>query len=78
MVAKLECQPAMEIPITINGEARTVPAHETVFELLQRLGLDPARVAVELDRRIVRQAQWSATQVEAGARIEIVQFVGGG
>jgi len=35
-------------------------------------------LAVEVDRRIVKQAQWSDTVVEAGAQIEIVQFVGGG
>ncbi len=46
--------------------------------LLQRLHLDPARVAVELDRRIVKQPNWSETAVNAGAQIEIVQFVGGG
>jgi len=68
----------MEISITINGEARTVAAGGTLLELLARLGLDPARVAVELNRRIVKQAQWSGTVVEAGAQIEIVQFVGGG
>jgi thiamine biosynthesis protein ThiS len=68
----------MEIPIVINGEARTVAPQQTVLDLLRRLGLDPARVAVELDRRIIKQAQWSDTVVEAGAQIEIVQFVGGG
>jgi thiamine biosynthesis protein ThiS len=78
MVAKQECQPAMEIPVVINGEARTVASEQTLLELLRRLGLDPARLAVEVDRRIVKQAQWSDTVVEAGAQIEIVQFVGGG
>ncbi|MGA2275030.1 MAG: sulfur carrier protein ThiS [Bryobacteraceae bacterium] len=68
----------MEIPVVINGEARTVAPQQTLLDLLRRLGLDPARVAVELDRRIVKQAQWSDTVVEPGARIEIVQFVGGG
>ncbi len=68
----------MEIPIVINGEARIVAPQQTVLDLLRRLGLDPARVAVELDRRIIKQAQWSDTVVEAGAQIEIVQFVGGG
>ncbi|MGO9010212.1 MAG: sulfur carrier protein ThiS [Bryobacteraceae bacterium] len=68
----------MEIPVVINGEGRTVAPEQTLLELLGRLGLDPARVAVELDRRIVKQAQWSDTVVEAGAQIEIVQFVGGG
>lgn len=68
----------MEIPVVINGEPRSIPAGETVLGLLQRLNLDPARVAVELDRRIVKQPRWGETRVNAGARIEIVQFVGGG
>jgi sulfur carrier protein len=68
----------MGIDIVVNGEARTVPAGESILGLLGRLQLDPARVAVELDRRIVRQPAWKDTIVHAGARIEIVQFVGGG
>lgn len=68
----------MEIPVVINGQPSTVAAQQTLLELLQRLGLDPARVAVELNRRIVKQAQWSDTVVSSGAQIEIVQFVGGG
>jgi len=68
----------MDIEVVINGETQTVPAGETVLGLLHRLNLDPSRVAVELDRRIVKQPVWSDTLVNAGARIEIVQFVGGG
>jgi thiamine biosynthesis protein ThiS len=68
----------MEISVVINGEMRNVAPRQTVLGLLRSLGLDPARVAFELDRRIVKQAQWSDTVVEAGAQIEIVQFVGGG
>lgn len=68
----------MSIEITVNGEKQAAPAGETVLGLLGRLGLDPERVAVELDRRIVRQAQWSTTALAEGACLEIVQFVGGG
>jgi thiamine biosynthesis protein ThiS len=68
----------MEISVVINGEARSVAPRQTLLEMLRSLGLDPSRVAVELDRRIVKQAQWSDTVVEPGAQIEIVQFVGGG
>jgi len=42
------------------------------------LDLDPVRVAVELDRRIVKPPDWGATPIAGGARLEIVQFVGGG
>jgi len=62
----------------VNGEAKGVPQGVTVMELLRQLDLDPARVAVELDRRIVRKTQWEDTVLTAGANLEIVQFVGGG
>ncbi len=68
----------MDIQIVINGETQCIPEGQTVLDLLQRLHLDPARVAVELDRRIVKQPNWNETAVNAGAQIEIVQFVGGG
>jgi thiamine biosynthesis protein ThiS len=64
--------------ITVNGELRLVPRGQTIAGLLESLGLDAQRVAVELDRRIVRQQEWSATELGAGAQLEIVQFVGGG
>jgi sulfur carrier protein len=68
----------MPVPIVVNGEERAVPEGATILGLLNELRLDPARVAVELDFRIVKQAQWPATTLRAGSRLEIVQFVGGG
>lgn len=68
----------MPIEITVNGEPRTASEGQTVLGLLEQLQLDPARVAVELDRRIVKQPLWRETTLHAGAQIEIVQFVGGG
>ncbi len=68
----------MPIPITVNGEARLASDGQTVLGLLEELQLDPARVAVELDRRIIKQPLWRETPLRAGSQIEIVQFVGGG
>jgi sulfur carrier protein len=68
----------MPISISVNGEQRSAAEGQTILELLRQLQIDPARVAVELDRRIVRQPRWAETVVAAGAEIEIVQFVGGG
>lgn len=68
----------MPIEIVVNGELQTAQAGQTILDLLQHLQLDPARVAVELDRRIVKQPRWGETVLQAGARIEVVQFVGGG
>ncbi len=66
------------LEITVNGEPRTVPSGLNLRDLLEHLGVRPDRVAVELDRGIVRQPLWDATPVQAGAKLEIVQFVGGG
>ena len=68
----------MSMQITVNGEARSAPDGQTLLGLLQELKLDPARVAVELNRRILRKPLWAETVLRPGAQIEIVQFVGGG
>ena len=66
------------IEIVVNGERKTASMGQTILGLLRELQLDPARVAVELDRRIVKQTLWAETQLRAGAQVEIVMFVGGG
>lgn len=67
-----------DISITINGEERQVPSGLNLLKLVSHLGLDGGRVAVELNRKLVRKAQWEETAVEAGSAVEIVTFVGGG
>jgi thiamine biosynthesis protein ThiS len=68
----------MPIDIVVNGEPQAATEGQTILQLLHQLELDPARVAVELDRRIVKQPLWAETALRPGAQIEIVQFVGGG
>jgi sulfur carrier protein len=76
MVPEMECQPI--VALTINGERREIPAGLTLLGLVGYLGLDPERVAVEMDRRIVKRAEWDSTAPAQGSQLEIVQFVGGG
>jgi sulfur carrier protein len=66
------------IEITVNGEPQTVAPELTVDALLDVLGLPRERIAVEINRRIVRRLDWSTARVAAGDRLEIVHFVGGG
>jgi thiamine biosynthesis protein ThiS len=66
------------IEIVVNGEKRIAHEGQTILGLLQELGLEPARVAVEYDRRIVKQVLWQETVLRPGSQLEIVQFVGGG
>lgn len=64
--------------IVLNGEPRELPTPLTVRALLDSLGLDPRLVAVEVNRTVVRRAQYGDTVVPDGAEVEIVAFVGGG
>ena len=67
-----------ELALTVNGEARRVPAPATVADLLAGLGLDARTVVVELNRRIVRRPEVTDTRLADGDVVELVHFVGGG
>ena len=63
--------------ITVNGE--TVQTCETtLLAYLVAAGVNPAAIAVELNLDIVAKGEYARTPLQAGDRIEIVHFVGGG
>ncbi len=66
------------INILVNGENRETPPGTTVLTLLDQLGLNAGRVAIEYNMRILPKPKWNETKVVPGDRLEIVQFVGGG
>jgi sulfur carrier protein len=66
------------VEVIVNGEPQKIDKGSTIAGVLAALGLPEDRVAVELNRQIVRRPLWESTLVEDGAHLEIVQFVGGG
>jgi sulfur carrier protein len=66
------------IEVTVNGERCQVPPGQSIAQLLDRLEIGHDRVAIELNRNIVRKRDWAATMIQGGSQIEIVEFVGGG
>jgi sulfur carrier protein len=64
--------------LTINGEPRTVPGVADIAALVTALGLDPRKVAVELNLEIVPRSTYGQAALSEGDRIEIVHFIGGG
>ncbi len=68
----------INIAITLNGEAREVPAGLTIKGLLERLDLHERLVVVERNREIIRREEYSNVIVSPGDTIELVHFVGGG
>ena len=63
--------------IQVNGDTREVAA-VTIFGLVEEMGLDPRKVAVERNLEIVPRSLHGETQLAEGDRIELVIFVGGG
>ena len=63
--------------VKVNGQDRDVPAGTSVLQLIEQHNLTPQKVAVELNRRLIRTEKYD-TVLKAGDQIEIVTFVGGG
>lgn len=65
------------VSLTINGEEKTLDV-QTVSDVVAHYRLEKNLVIVELEGKIIERNDWEATAVEAGMRIELVHFVGGG
>jgi sulfur carrier protein len=64
--------------VKINGEEQEIPDGLSVRAMLDHLGMNGARVAIERNLEILARAEWAGTPVEANDSFEIVHFVGGG
>ncbi|MBA2480787.1 MAG: sulfur carrier protein ThiS [Planctomycetes bacterium] len=64
--------------VTVNDQDLEIPEPCSVSELLARLALPGTRVAVEVNRQIVRRVDHAGRTLAAGDRIEVVTLVGGG
>ena len=69
---------ATPIEVLVNGERREVPPEQSVSALLKWLQIPSERVAVELNKKLVRKRDWDQTVVPHASQVEIVEFVGGG
>ncbi|MCH8853570.1 MAG: sulfur carrier protein ThiS [Planctomycetes bacterium] len=62
----------------VNGQPENADAEVTVASLIETHNLQPLRVAVEVNEKLVRRRDFEQTQLQADDRVEIVTFVGGG
>jgi len=67
-----------QIGVTVNGDPMQVAAGLTLSRLIVQLELDTRKVAVERNLEIVPRSTYDSTVLEAGDRLEIVHFIGGG
>jgi len=66
------------VEIHLNGESRKVPEDFSIRQLIESLNLPPERIAIELNRNVIRRGDWSSTILHDSDRVEVVHFVGGG
>jgi len=68
------------VNVTVNGEARELPAGATVASVVDLLDVTPGArgVAVALDGEVVTRSDWPATALREGALVEVVAAIGGG
>ena len=64
--------------ITVNGEIKQLEKPISLDRLLELFSLPSQRIAVELNRQVVRKKDWGDTIVNDSDQIEVVHFVGGG
>lgn len=64
--------------IEVNGEPRELSDGTTLSQLIARLDYAGERIAVELNREVIRRKLWADTELKDADKIEIVHFVGGG
>ncbi|NOT41231.1 MAG: sulfur carrier protein ThiS [Alphaproteobacteria bacterium] len=64
--------------IQVNGQDHELPGPMTLVRLIERLGLDARKIAIERNMEIVPRSVYADTALIEGDKLEIVNFVGGG
>jgi thiamine biosynthesis protein ThiS len=71
------CGKVVFMRVYVNGETLETSC-ASLAELITQLDLPATRIAIELNREVVRRNDWSGTMLHEDDRVEIVHFVGGG
>ena len=64
--------------VFVNGVQKDFETPLSLAQLIAQLDLPAPRIAIELNREVVRRSDWGSTMLKDDDRIEIVHFVGGG
>jgi sulfur carrier protein len=66
------------IEISLNGRAHPLPPDSTIDALLAELDLTGKSLAISINRKVIKRADWPTKRIDAADRIEIVHAIGGG
>lgn len=68
----------LDVKVFINGETKEITKQFNLLELLKEFSLPSERIAIELNKEVVRKKDWESILINDADKIEIVHFVGGG
>ena len=67
-----------KIKINLNGRPLSVPTGTTVYKVIKKIKAQPSKVAIELNRKIIKKKNISKIYLKNKDKLEIVHFIGGG
>ena len=67
-----------KIKIKLNGKLKTINNKSTLFNIVHKNKIPLAKVAIELNQKIVDKKKIKNINLKDNDKIEIVHFIGGG
>ena len=64
--------------ITLNGEKHALETGSNIVDLIEKLGLNMDKLAIERNLEIVPKSKFAMTIIKEGDKLELVHFIGGG
>ena len=67
-----------KIKINLNGKTFFLPKGTSLFKVIKKTKLQPNKIAIELNRKIINKNKMNKIFLKNKDKIEIVHFIGGG
>ena len=67
-----------KIKINLNGKTLSFPIGTTVYKVVKKIKAQPSKVAIELNREIIKKKNISKIHLKNKDKLEIFHFIGGG
>jgi len=64
--------------IKLNGQEKEVSSSSSLMDIVHEFCKDPNNVITEINEEIIKKPDWKDASLNAGDRIELINFVGGG
>lgn len=64
--------------IIVNGNEKSFDEGTTLQEMIKSLNLEGKVMAAAVNMDVVKQDNWSSSELHEGDKVELLDFVGGG